>query len=73
MNHSFVGQDSTLRSFSVVHDKHNKSLGRASYDKKESKKVGLKKDKYMMPPITQFASGKFWIATLTNIENFGKL
>jgi U3 small nucleolar RNA-associated protein 21 len=52
------GQDSTLRSFSVVHDKHNKSLGRASYDKKESKKMGLKKDKYMMSSISQFASGK---------------
>ncbi|CAC5374475.1 UTP21 [Mytilus coruscus] len=51
-----AGQDSTLRSFSVIHDKHNKSLGRASYDKKESKKTGLKKDRYMMPPITQFSS-----------------
>jgi hypothetical protein len=35
-----------------------KSLGRASYDKKESKKTGLKKDKYMMSSISQFASGK---------------
>lgn len=51
-----AGQDSTLRSFSAVHDKHNKSLGRASFDKKESKKTGLKKDKYMMPCISQFSS-----------------
>ena len=50
------GQDSTLRSFSTQHDRLNKSLGRASYDKKKSKKLGLKRDMYMMPPVTAFAS-----------------
>ncbi|XP_041359034.1 WD repeat-containing protein 36-like isoform X2 [Gigantopelta aegis] len=51
-----AGQDSTLRSFSTIHEKHNKSLGRASYHKKASKKSGLKRDLHKMPPITQFAS-----------------
>ncbi|XP_013379758.1 WD repeat-containing protein 36 isoform X1 [Lingula anatina] len=51
-----AGQDSTLRSFSTVHDRHNKSLGRASYNKAETKKTGLKLDQHMMPPITDFDS-----------------
>lgn len=51
-----AGQDSTLRSFSTTHDKHNKSLGRASYHKKASKRAGLKHDKHKMPPIVAFAS-----------------
>ncbi|KAK3793159.1 hypothetical protein RRG08_024990 [Elysia crispata] len=51
-----AGHDSTLRSFSTVHDKHNKSLGRASYHKKASKRAGLKHDKHKMPPIVKFAA-----------------
>ncbi|BFY99565.1 hypothetical protein BsWGS_02605 [Bradybaena similaris] len=51
-----AGQDSTMRSFSTVHDKHNKSLGRASYYKKTSKRSGLKLDKHKMPPIIKFAA-----------------
>ncbi|CAH1774831.1 unnamed protein product, partial [Owenia fusiformis] len=51
-----AGQDSTLRSFSTVHDRHNKSLGRASFNKAQSKKSGLKLDQHMMPPIIDFAS-----------------
>ncbi|ESO94510.1 hypothetical protein LOTGIDRAFT_215492 [Lottia gigantea] len=51
-----AGQDSTLRSFSTIHDKHNKNLGRASFDKAASKHSGLKKDQYMMPPITDFTA-----------------
>lgn len=51
-----AGQDSTLRSFSTVHDKHYKSLGRASYNKTETRKSGLKNDQHKMSPITQFAS-----------------
>ncbi|KAK3090298.1 hypothetical protein FSP39_010724 [Pinctada imbricata] len=51
-----AGQDSTLQSFSTQHDKHNKSLGRASYNKSETKKSGLLKDKHMMPPITDFTA-----------------
>lgn len=54
----------------MTHDKHNKSLGRASYDKKETKKTGLKKDRYMMPPITQFSSGKITFLTLQLIQKY---
>ena len=53
-----AGQDSTLQTFSTVHDRHNRSLGRASFNKKETKKTGLKLDQHMMPPITDFASGR---------------
>uniref|UniRef100_A0A2C9KX08 Uncharacterized protein n=1 Tax=Biomphalaria glabrata TaxID=6526 RepID=A0A2C9KX08_BIOGL len=52
-----AGQDSTVRSFSTVHDKNNKNLGRASYFKKASKRAGLKLDKYKMPPVVRFAAG----------------
>ncbi|KAI8786613.1 WD repeat-containing protein 36 isoform X1 [Biomphalaria glabrata] len=51
-----AGQDSTVRSFSTVHDKNNKNLGRASYFKKASKRAGLKLDKYKMPPVVRFAA-----------------
>ncbi|KAK3592873.1 hypothetical protein CHS0354_004097 [Potamilus streckersoni] len=51
-----AGQDSTLRSFSVIHDKYNKSLGRASFLKSATKRSGLKRDKYKMAPITKFAA-----------------
>jgi len=51
-------QDSTLRSFSTVHDRLDRSLGRASYNKKATKRLGLKNDTYMMPPIIDFASGR---------------
>ncbi|XP_014768980.1 WD repeat-containing protein 36 [Octopus bimaculoides] len=50
-----AGLDSTLRSFSLVHDKYNKSLGQASYYKKKSKREKLK-DKYVMSPIFDFAA-----------------
>ena len=55
---NIVGQDSTLRSLSSVHDKHNKSLGRASYNKAQSKKNTLKHDQHKMPYIVEFAAGK---------------
>ncbi|KAK2173340.1 hypothetical protein NP493_883g01001 [Ridgeia piscesae] len=51
-----AAQDSTLRSFSTVHDRLDRSLGRASYNKKATKRLGLKNDTYMMPPIIDFAS-----------------
>ncbi|CAL1530137.1 unnamed protein product [Lymnaea stagnalis] len=51
-----AGHDSTMRSFSTVHDKFNKSLGRASYLKKASKRAGLKLDKHKMPPIVKFVA-----------------
>lgn len=51
-----AGHDSTMRSFSTVHDSSNKSLGRASYLKKVSKRAGLKMDKHKMPPIVKFVA-----------------
>ena len=53
-----TGQDSTMRIFSTVHDKHNKSLGRASFNKTETKRTGLKHDQHKMPPVTVFAAGR---------------
>ena len=53
----FTGQDSTMRIFSTVHDKYNKSLGRASFNKTETKRTGLKHDQHKMPPVTVFAAG----------------
>jgi U3 small nucleolar RNA-associated protein 21 len=46
-----------MRSFSTVHDKHHKSLGRASYNKQLSKKNTLKYDEHKMPYIVDFATG----------------
>nr|XP_056704730.1 WD repeat-containing protein 36 [Euleptes europaea] len=51
-----AGQDSTLQSFSTVHDRFNKSLGRGSINKKKSKKKGLRYDTMALPPITAFAA-----------------
>ena len=45
-------------SFSTVHDSRNKSLGRASFDKVETKRTGLKLDTQMMPPIVDFSSSE---------------
>lgn len=56
----FIGQDSVLRSFSTIHESESKSLGRASYNKSETKKAGLLRDRHMMPPITVFAAGNEW-------------
>ena len=50
----FQGEDSTLRSFSTVHDSYSRSLGRASYNKSTSRKLP---DQHRMPPIIDFASG----------------
>ncbi|MGH0172887.1 UNVERIFIED_CONTAM: hypothetical protein FKN15_013485 [Acipenser sinensis] len=51
-----AGQDGTLQSFSTVHERFNKSLGRGSINKKKSKKKGLQYDTMKLPPITAFAS-----------------
>ncbi|XP_070172929.1 WD repeat-containing protein 36-like [Littorina saxatilis] len=51
-----AGQDSTMRMFSTVHDKHNSSLGRASFNKSETKRTGLKNDQHKMPPVTCFTA-----------------
>jgi len=51
-----AGLDSCLMSFSTDHDSKNKSLGRASFNKVETRKTGLKLDQHKMPPIVEFAS-----------------
>jgi len=60
------GEDSTVRSFSTVHDSHNKSLGRASYNKAKTKKSGLQLDEHRMPPVIDFASGIFVFSSHPN-------
>ncbi len=45
-------------SFSIDHDGKNKSLGRASFNKIETKKSGLKLDEHKMPPIVDFDSNE---------------
>lgn len=51
-----AGEDSSLRLFSTVTDILNKDLGRASYNRKVSKKKNKKLDRKVMPPITRFTS-----------------
>ncbi|CAH1267292.1 WDR36 [Branchiostoma lanceolatum] len=51
-----AGQDSTLQSFSTVHDRHNKNLGQASMKRQQAKKKGIKNDEHKLPSITDFAS-----------------
>lgn len=52
-----AGGDSTLRIFNTQTEQFNKSLGRASYNRKSSKKRGrLIDDPLTMPPIIQFTS-----------------
>ncbi|KAM7362233.1 WD repeat-containing protein 36 [Cochliomyia hominivorax] len=51
------GEDSSLRAFSVVSETLNKSLGKASYNKKASKKKNrFQKDNHRMPPIIEFTT-----------------
>ncbi|XP_054002526.1 WD repeat-containing protein 36 [Hylaeus anthracinus] len=52
-----AGSDSSLRIFSTVTEILNKSLGRASFNRKASKKKGrTADDPLIMPPITEFAA-----------------
>jgi U3 small nucleolar RNA-associated protein 21 len=53
-----AGLDSNLMSFSTDHDRKNKSLGRASFNKQETKRNGLKLDQHKMPPIVEFDSNE---------------
>ncbi|KAJ8920542.1 hypothetical protein NQ315_005411 [Exocentrus adspersus] len=49
--------DSTLRIFNTQTEQFNKSLGKASYNRKASKKRGRSvEDPLKMPPVTQFTS-----------------
>ncbi|XP_015590061.1 WD repeat-containing protein 36 [Cephus cinctus] len=52
-----AGGDSSLRIFSTVTETFNKSLGRASFNRKASKKKGrCTNDNLIMPPITEIAT-----------------
>uniref|UniRef100_A0A1A9WSG0 Small-subunit processome Utp21 domain-containing protein n=1 Tax=Glossina brevipalpis TaxID=37001 RepID=A0A1A9WSG0_9MUSC len=51
------GEDSSLRAFSTISATFNKSLGKASYDRKSSKKKNrFQDDSFRMPPIIEFTS-----------------
>ncbi|KAI8130595.1 WD repeat-containing protein 36 [Lucilia cuprina] len=50
-------EDSSLRAFSVISETLNKSLGKASYNKKASKKKNrFQEDNHRMPPIIEFTT-----------------
>ncbi|XP_043269880.1 WD repeat-containing protein 36 [Venturia canescens] len=52
-----AGRDSSLRIFSTITETFNKSLGRASFNRKSSKKKGrLIEDPMIMPPIVELAA-----------------
>lgn len=51
-----AGGDSSLRIFNTVTETFNKSLGRASYNRKASKKKRQVDDVLVMPPIVKFTS-----------------
>ncbi|KAG5670537.1 hypothetical protein PVAND_000794 [Polypedilum vanderplanki] len=52
-----AGEDSSLRIFSTISETLNVSLGRASYNRKASKKLSKLQDDYrIMPPISSFTS-----------------
>ena len=53
-----AGLDSCLMAFSTDHDSKNKSLGRASFNKQETKRNGLKLDVHKMPPVVHFDSSE---------------
>ncbi|KAH8310696.1 hypothetical protein KR044_002569 [Drosophila immigrans] len=51
------GEDSTLRVFSTISESLSKSMGRATYNPKATKKKNrFQYDKYSMPPILEFTS-----------------
>ena len=52
-----AGEDSSLRIFHTISEKFNRSLGRASYNRKASKKKGrTETDYHVMPAITEFTT-----------------
>ncbi|XP_063887583.1 WD repeat-containing protein 36-like [Scylla paramamosain] len=51
-----AGEDSSMRLFSTVTDIVNKNLGRASYNRKISKKKNMNLDRKVMPAIMRFTS-----------------
>ena len=55
---SHEGQDSSLKSFSTLHEKYNKDLGQANLKKKLGNRKGVLKQGFKMAPITHFAAGR---------------
>ncbi|XP_015785860.1 WD repeat-containing protein 36-like isoform X2 [Tetranychus urticae] len=51
-----VSSDSTFRMFSVYSERLHRSLGKASFNRKYAKKVGVANDPNVMPPIVDFAA-----------------
>ncbi|XP_058812783.1 WD repeat-containing protein 36 [Topomyia yanbarensis] len=51
-----AGEDSSLRIFSTISETMNKNLGKASYNRKASKKHRKGEDPFRMPPISFFTS-----------------
>uniref|UniRef100_A0A7G3B8J2 Putative wd repeat protein n=1 Tax=Lutzomyia longipalpis TaxID=7200 RepID=A0A7G3B8J2_LUTLO len=51
-----AGEDSSLRVFNTITEKINRSLGRASYNRKAVKKNRKYEDVHLMAPIVQFTS-----------------
>ena len=51
-----AGSDSCLRSFSLEAELLGFSLGKASFNRKLAKKVGVSRDQMVMPPIVEFAA-----------------
>ncbi|XP_059622050.1 WD repeat-containing protein 36 [Phlebotomus argentipes] len=51
-----AGEDSSLRVFNTVTEKVNRSMGRASYNRKAAKRNRKYEDVHLMPPIVQFTS-----------------
>ncbi|RWS24154.1 WD-repeat protein-like protein [Leptotrombidium deliense] len=51
-----AGLDSNFKCFSTWSERLNRSLGQASFNRKLSKKMGVKKEHLKMPPITEFAA-----------------
>ena len=62
-----AGQDSCLMSYSLEYDSKNKSLGRGSYNKQETRKTGLRLDEHKMPPIVDFCSDEIKQSDWDNI------
>uniref|UniRef100_A0A3Q3M285 WD repeat domain 36 n=1 Tax=Mastacembelus armatus TaxID=205130 RepID=A0A3Q3M285_9TELE len=51
-----AGQDGTLQSFSIVHERFNKNLGHGEFRKEQKKKKGLLYEELRLPSITAFSS-----------------
>jgi hypothetical protein len=55
-------------SYSLEYDSKNKSLGRGSYNKQETRKTGLRLDEHKMPPIVDFCSDEIKQSDYIQVE-----